>query len=181
LQRYAVERLLWRLEQSPYRDRFILKGAMLYTVWGKEAYRSTRDLDLLGDGPTGVEPVAACFRTLCSVKVADDGLLFLTESVRAEEIRATGEQGGVGDEVVGTPSRWRKSEAIEGRTRRKQGINGGFSRRTRRERLLEGGAEDLSREFPGTYLAPIPVLPLALLPDMSYGRELTRMRKPPKL
>src|SRR5829696_4643089 len=95
LQRYAVERLLWRLEQSPYRDRFILKGAMLYAVWGKEAYRSTRDLDLLGDGPVGVAPVTACFRTLCSVKVADDGLLFLTESVRAEEIRAAGEQGGV--------------------------------------------------------------------------------------
>ncbi len=51
LQRYAVERLLWRLEQSRYRDQFILKGAMLYAVWGEAVYRPTRDLDLLGERP----------------------------------------------------------------------------------------------------------------------------------
>jgi len=30
LTRYAVERLLYRLGQSAYRERFILKGAMLF-------------------------------------------------------------------------------------------------------------------------------------------------------
>ena len=33
LRRYAMERLLSRLSLSPYHDRFILKGAMLFTVW----------------------------------------------------------------------------------------------------------------------------------------------------
>lgn len=95
LQRYAVERLLYRLEQSPYHGRFILKGAMLYLVWDKEAYRPTRDLDLLGYLPAKVEELTECFRTLCSVNVSDDGMLFLSESVQAEEIRTTAEYRGI--------------------------------------------------------------------------------------
>ena len=47
---YAIERLLYRLSQSAYADRFILKGAMLFTVWSDVLYRATGDLDLLGVG-----------------------------------------------------------------------------------------------------------------------------------
>jgi hypothetical protein len=68
---------------------------MLYVVWGGEAYRPTRDLDLLGYGLAGVEPVAECFRALCAIEVAADGLVFLAASVRAEEIREQAEYGGV--------------------------------------------------------------------------------------
>lgn len=32
LVRYALERLLYRLSVSSYRDRFVLKGAMLFRV-----------------------------------------------------------------------------------------------------------------------------------------------------
>jgi hypothetical protein len=32
LQRYAAERFLYRLGISPYRDRFVLKGAMLFVL-----------------------------------------------------------------------------------------------------------------------------------------------------
>lgn len=95
LQRYAVERLLFRLDRSPYRDRFVLKGAMLYVVWGGEIYRPTRDLDLLGYGTPSAEVVAACFRTLCSLEVSDDGLLFLPDSIQVEEIREAAEYGGI--------------------------------------------------------------------------------------
>ncbi|MBN9688675.1 MAG: hypothetical protein J0M24_00425 [Verrucomicrobia bacterium] len=31
LDRYCIERMLYRLSRSPHRDRFILKGAMLIT------------------------------------------------------------------------------------------------------------------------------------------------------
>ncbi len=48
--RYALERLLYRLSQSPYRNHFILKGAMLFQIWSGQFHRSTRDLDLLGKG-----------------------------------------------------------------------------------------------------------------------------------
>ena len=48
--RYAIERLLYRLAQSGYRDQFVLKGAMLFSLWAPIPYRSTGDLDLLGHG-----------------------------------------------------------------------------------------------------------------------------------
>lgn len=32
LRRFVLERLLYRLSLSPYRDRFVLKGAMLVTT-----------------------------------------------------------------------------------------------------------------------------------------------------
>ena len=33
LQYFAMERFLYRLAQSPHRDRFILKGAMMLVAW----------------------------------------------------------------------------------------------------------------------------------------------------
>ncbi len=33
LTRYALERLLYRLSVSNHRDRFVLKGAMLFVTW----------------------------------------------------------------------------------------------------------------------------------------------------
>jgi hypothetical protein len=48
LQRYAAERFLYRLGVSRHRERFVLKGAMLFTLWGSALYRSTRDLDFTG-------------------------------------------------------------------------------------------------------------------------------------
>jgi hypothetical protein len=33
--RYAIERLLYRLYQSQYRDEFVLKGAMLFILWSR--------------------------------------------------------------------------------------------------------------------------------------------------
>ena len=46
LTRYAIERLLFRLSLSPHRDRFVLKGAMLFSLWAPTPYRATGDLDL---------------------------------------------------------------------------------------------------------------------------------------
>jgi hypothetical protein len=39
LTRYALERLLYRLSQSSYRDHFVLKGAMLFQVWADVPHR----------------------------------------------------------------------------------------------------------------------------------------------
>jgi len=66
LRRFGVERLLFRLSQSRFRDRFILKGAMLYLVWSEDVYRPTRDLDLLGLGSAETDQLVACFCELCS-------------------------------------------------------------------------------------------------------------------
>ncbi|MFN9975112.1 MAG: nucleotidyl transferase AbiEii/AbiGii toxin family protein, partial [Phycisphaerae bacterium] len=33
LTHYALERLLYRLSVSPFSERFVLKGALLFTIW----------------------------------------------------------------------------------------------------------------------------------------------------
>lgn len=95
LTRYGLERLLYRLGQSKYRDRFVLKGAMLFSFWGGELYRATRDVDFLGFGDSSAQEMKKVFRDLCDVSVEDDGLVFKAESVVAETIRDAMEYGGV--------------------------------------------------------------------------------------
>ena len=94
LTRYGLERLLYRLSQSEYRDRFILKGAMLFALWGNQAYRPTRDVDFLGFGVCDEATLNETFRNLCSVPVEDDGLVFVADSVRVELIRDATQYGG---------------------------------------------------------------------------------------
>ena len=55
LLRYALERFLYRLAQSPHVDSFMLKGAMLFAVWEDKPHRPTRDIDLL-DFPAPLTP-----------------------------------------------------------------------------------------------------------------------------
>lgn len=33
LQYYMIERFIYRLSKSPYKNRFILKGALMFVVW----------------------------------------------------------------------------------------------------------------------------------------------------
>lgn len=93
--RFAVERLLYRLSQSPHADRFLLKGAMLFVVWDQKMHRPTRDVDLLAFGPNEQADMAAVFRAVAHVPVPDDGLVFDPESVRTEEIREDEDYHGV--------------------------------------------------------------------------------------
>lgn len=95
LLRYGIERLLFRLSQSAYADCFLLKGAMLFVVWDEKTHRPTRDLDLLGFGPSKKEDLERVFRAIVAVPVVDDGLVFDPASVRAEEIREDNTYGGV--------------------------------------------------------------------------------------
>jgi hypothetical protein len=93
--RYAIERLLFRLSLSPYRERFVLKGAMLFSLWSAERYRATGDLDLLGLGDNAPEQLAAVFREILAVPVDDDGIVFRPETLRAGAARAEDEYAGV--------------------------------------------------------------------------------------
>ncbi len=93
--RYVVERFLSRLAESEHRDRFILKGAMLYIPWKLEDKRTTMDLDLLGFGSPDVENLSRIFRQICDVEIADDGLVFDKESVTATPIREESVYDGV--------------------------------------------------------------------------------------
>lgn len=93
--RYVIERLLYRLSRSPHRDRFILKGAMLFSLWADAPYRATGDLDLLGAGKNAPEKLAAIFQEILAVEVEDDGILFRPDTLRAVAARAEDEYAGV--------------------------------------------------------------------------------------
>jgi len=69
LSRYALERLLHRISQSPYRDRFIVKGAMLFHLWTDQPYRPTRDIDLLARGDHSIQYLENVFRDVCNQDV----------------------------------------------------------------------------------------------------------------
>jgi hypothetical protein len=95
LTRYAIERLLYRLSISPHRDRFILKGAMLFTLWAPTPYRATGDLDLLGYGEVAAGAIVAAFREICAADTPDDGVIFMPDTVQAEVARAEDEYSGL--------------------------------------------------------------------------------------
>lgn len=62
LLRYGIERLLFRLSQSAYADRFLLKGSMLFVVWDEKTHRPTRDLDCWASAPRRKRTSKSCFR-----------------------------------------------------------------------------------------------------------------------
>ena len=95
LTRYALERLLYRLSVSDQRERFVLKGAMLFAIWQDDPFRPTRDLDLLGHGDSDPATVAAAIRSICSVEVPDDGVVFDVAGIEAAPIRGDDEYPGV--------------------------------------------------------------------------------------
>jgi predicted nucleotidyltransferase component of viral defense system len=95
LTRYAIERLLYRLSQSSHGAHFILKGAMLFQVWRQSTHRTTRDLDLLGEGTPSIERLVAIFKDVASVEVDDDGLSFPTDEIQGEQIKEEDEYQGI--------------------------------------------------------------------------------------
>lgn len=94
LSEFGNERFLYRLGVSDYRDRFVLKGATLFTLWMGRLHRPTRDLDLLGAGSANIEDVAAVCKAICGIP-AEDGIVFDVASVHGMRIRGDAEYEGV--------------------------------------------------------------------------------------
>jgi len=93
---YGLDRLLYRLSVSEYRDEFVLKGAMLFSYWSGDAYRATRDVDFLKSGDASITYLSQVFKRLCEQgRDIEDGLIFDVSSVHAEEIREENTYGGI--------------------------------------------------------------------------------------
>ena len=95
LTRYGLERLLYRLAQSPHAGQFVLKGAALFQLWTGLTHRATRDLDLLGQGDPSPDRLRQVFQEVCSLAVDNDGLKFLTDTIQAEQIKEDDEYQGI--------------------------------------------------------------------------------------
>lgn len=112
LVRFALERILYRLTQSKHVDRFVLKGALLFTLWYDMPHRATRDADLLGFGASDLESVARVFREIAAVAV-DDGIVFDPASITVEEIRKDTGYGGVRVVIAGELAKARCKTQID--------------------------------------------------------------------
>lgn len=94
LQRYASERFLYRLGNSVHRERFVLKGATLFAIWGT-TYRPTRDLDFTAYGDANVSAVLEALREICSTPDPVEALQFEADTIRTEAIRDGSEYPGI--------------------------------------------------------------------------------------
>lgn len=96
LERYALERVLYRLGCSEYKSRFILKGGMLLSIWATDPYRPTRDADLLSYGNSEPANLAEIFHEICHLDVdQDDGLTFDLSGEIHSKIKEAQEYEGI--------------------------------------------------------------------------------------
>lgn len=95
VQYYADERWLYRLSQSEYGDRFVLKGALMLLVWNAPVMRPTRDIDLLGRVSNNLNSIRSVIAEVCRAPVEDDGLPFDASSATTEPIAEDADYEGV--------------------------------------------------------------------------------------
>lgn len=93
---YALERSLFRLGKSKYRENFTLKGGIfLYALYGKDYPRSTSDIDLRADKVNGTpESILSIFSEIFAIE-SDDGIVFDLGALKAREITKQDKYQGV--------------------------------------------------------------------------------------
>lgn len=96
-----MERFLFRLGNSPYADRFVLKGALMLRVWNLPLSRPTMDIDMLGRTPNTVENLVEIIQECIALESPDDGVSFDANSVLGEPMTLDKEYQGVRVRVHG--------------------------------------------------------------------------------
>lgn len=93
---YGLERTIYRLSVSEYKERFTLKGGIfLYALFDGKFARATRDIDLLAmNMPNNAENMKKVFESILSVE-CDDALRFDLETLEVKDITEFKEYHGV--------------------------------------------------------------------------------------
>lgn len=113
LQYYGMERFLYRFSQSEYADKFILKGALMFTVWQVPERRTTLDIDFLGRYDNQVAKIEEVIKEICRTTVSTDGLVFDPETVIGQKIKEDADYEGVRVKFRGFLERARISMQID--------------------------------------------------------------------
>ena len=87
LTKYGLERILYRIGRSQYKESFVLKGALLFELWAEQRYRPTRDADFLSKGENNPARYQQIFEEICELDVEDDGVRFDRRTVKVERIK----------------------------------------------------------------------------------------------
>ena len=101
LQYYGMERFLYRFSKSKYANKFVLKGALLFTVWQIPERRITLDIDFLAHFDNKVANIEKVMRDVCNVTVDPDGLIFDAKTVKGQKIKDDADYEGVRVKFVG--------------------------------------------------------------------------------
>lgn len=113
LQYYAIERLLYRFSRSKYSGKFILKGALMFTVWQVPERRTTLDIDFSAHYDNQIETITKVIMDVCGVPVVPDGLIFDPASVRGRKIKENADYEGVRVKFLGFLERSRIAMQID--------------------------------------------------------------------
>jgi predicted nucleotidyltransferase component of viral defense system len=95
LQYFGMERFLYRLSQSPFSDRFVLKGALLMTAWRAPLSRPTMDIDLAGRTSNSLDHIAKLVSATCEVVTEPDCIEFNRASIEVSRIKEDADYEGV--------------------------------------------------------------------------------------
>jgi predicted nucleotidyltransferase component of viral defense system len=95
LQYYGMERFLYRFSRSKYADRFILKGALMFSVWKIPERRTTLDIDFCARYDNQISSIEKVIRDVCGAAVTPDGLVFDWETVKGQKIKEDADYEGV--------------------------------------------------------------------------------------
>ena len=84
---YFIERFLYRLSISPYKNQFILKGGMFLYAKTDNLNRPTKDIDLSVQ-QFGIEQdeLHKIFKSICSLEYENDGIVFDANTVQVNEL-----------------------------------------------------------------------------------------------
>lgn len=85
--RYGLERVLYRLSESKFRESFVLKGATLFVYSYGKTHRPTLDVDLHSIKKLNIGDMQRITEQVCRIAVQDDGLRFDLDTLQGEEIR----------------------------------------------------------------------------------------------
>ena len=101
LQFYGIERFLYRLCESKYANRFILKGALMFTVWHIPERRTTLDIDFLAQYGNEIDSFEKMVKNICRTSVMSDGLVFDSEQIKGQRIKEAADYEGVRIKFLG--------------------------------------------------------------------------------
>lgn len=113
LQYYGMERFLYRISQSEYADKFILKGALMFMVWQVPERRTTLDIDFLAKYDNKISSIEKMIKDICKSKVVPDGLVFDPKNVKGQRIKEDADYEGVRVKFIGLLERSRITMQID--------------------------------------------------------------------
>lgn len=99
---YLQERFLARLDKSPYRNNFILKGALLLLAYKIPAVRPSKDIDFLGQNTSNdMDQIESSIREIAGIDL-QDGVSFDSKHIDIEQITEDAEYSGLRARISAT-------------------------------------------------------------------------------